>query len=132
MDLNRATTKEEERFERFRTALAGQGKSANTLKAYRSDRQHLARWFVQTNGEPLDLTRLTGIDISDYRLHKQRQGRAASTINRRLAFIKRYTRWANQVKKLAADAGQRCGKCRFCVGRRWRRGAFRNATRVGS
>lgn len=108
--MNRSATEEEQdRLGRFLEALKARGSGENTLKAYRSDWEQFARWYLETNGEPFDLRRLASIDLVDYRSHEQRRGRAAATINRRLAFLKRYVGWADRKDETAPDVAARVG-----------------------
>lgn len=103
----RVTDGEKNRLDRFLAAMQGRGRSPNTLKAYRSDWEKFARWYAETNAEPFDLTRLASIDVADYRAFEQRRGRAAATINRRLAFLKRYARWGDREGELGAETASR-------------------------
>lgn len=102
-----ATDEEKDRLERFLKDLRARRMSGNTLKAYRLDWEQFARWYLETNGEPFDVTRLASIEVADYSSHEQRRGRAAATVNRRLAFLKRYASWANREGEISADAAVR-------------------------
>lgn len=84
---------EEARFEQFSADLRAQGRRAHTLKAYASDWRNFAQWYVEANGEPFDLSRLTALDLTDYREWAASESFAPTTINRRLSFLKQYATW---------------------------------------
>jgi site-specific recombinase XerD len=81
----------------FLTALAGDAKAEKTWRAYRSDLNLFASWFTQTTGDPFAADKLTRIDVRDY---KQRllavEGKAAATVNRRLAALRAFCLWAKR------------------------------------
>lgn len=71
--------------------------SLHTKRGYLADLEHFASWFERVNGESLHPRRLTPTDIKQYKndlLSVER--RKASTINRRLAAISTYARWAQE------------------------------------
>ena len=60
----------------------------NTLRAFTQDMRKFARWFVTANSEPFTVKRVTVRDITDFRDHLRRaEGRAVSTVNRRLGHV---------------------------------------------
>ncbi len=81
----------------FLTALAGDAKGEKTWRAYRSDLTLFATWFTQSTGDAFEATKLTRIDVRDY---KQRllsvEGKAAATVNRRLAALRAFSAWAKR------------------------------------
>lgn len=79
----------------FRDHLLARDCAALTCKGYLSDLEHFARWFEQTNAEALSPQALTPSDIKEYRRFLLTVERyKAATINRRLAAIAAYAKWA--------------------------------------
>ncbi len=91
------TTAEPADITAFLTALAGNAKGEKTWRAYRSDLNLFAAWFTQTTGDAFEARKLTRIDMRDY---KQRllavEGKAAATVNRRLAALRAFCTWAKR------------------------------------
>jgi len=97
------TDAERARFESFLARLAAMGRSGRTLYAYRKDWEEVARWYARANGEPFDLTRLTALDVADYKSAALDQRRSPATVNRRLILVKRYAAYGLETKDLPAD-----------------------------
>lgn len=76
------------------TFLRDQGKATSTIAAYRRDLRHFCTWFRQTSGEPFDPTAVIRRDVADYRAWQQVRGVAPATINRRLAALSGFFKWA--------------------------------------
>ncbi len=89
-----ATEGEKIRLKGFLASLREQGRREATLNSYRQDWKRFSIWYEQTNGEPFDISRLTALDVSDFRGYSLREGYSPATINRRLVFLKRYCRYA--------------------------------------
>jgi site-specific recombinase XerD len=87
------TTAEVQRAEQFWGWLRERGRHNRTIAAYQTDWREFASWYQQTNDEPFDLTRLTALDLNDYRSWGLAQQLAPSTLNRRLGFFKHYAAW---------------------------------------
>jgi site-specific recombinase XerD len=87
------TTAEHGRVDGFWNWLKERGRRNRTITAYQTDWREFAAWYQQTNDEPFDLTRLTALDLNDYRSWGLAQQLAPSTINRRLGFFKHYASW---------------------------------------
>jgi site-specific recombinase XerD len=87
------TTAEVQRAEQFWGWLRERGRRNRTISAYQTDWREFASWYQQTNDEPFDLTRLTALDLNDYRSWGLAQQLAPSTLNRRLGFFKHYAAW---------------------------------------
>lgn len=88
----------------FHTYLTAQDCAALTRKGYLSDMEHFARWFEQTNGEPLTPQAITPSDIKEYRQFLLTVERyKANTVNRRLAAISAYARWALSTGQIHSD-----------------------------
>src|ERR687889_827619 len=81
----------------FLTDLARQPRSEKTWTAYRSDLNLFAAWLTQTTGDAFSATTLTRIDVRDYKQHLLAvEGRAAATVNRRLAALRAFCGWAKR------------------------------------
>ena len=72
----------------FLTELARQEVAEKTIRAYRADLAHLARWFETATGEPFRAAAVTPTDVRDYRAHLVSvERRQPATVNRRLAAL---------------------------------------------
>jgi integrase/recombinase XerD len=79
----------------FLTDLARQDLAAKTIATYKVDLTAFAQWFSATVGEPFSARAVTPTDLRDYRGYLRAvQRRAAATVNRRLAALKAFFRWA--------------------------------------
>jgi site-specific recombinase XerD len=85
----------------FLTDLTREAKAEKTWRAYRSDLTLFATWFTQTTGDPFAAEKLTRIDVRDY---KQRllavEGKAAATVNRRLAALRAFCSWSKRTGRV--------------------------------
>lgn len=83
----------------FRLYLLEADRSERTVAGYLHDLSLFARWFEQSNGEPLSPANLTPSDVREYRQHLLLLHAKPATINRHLAAIRAYGNWAK-------DSGQ--------------------------
>jgi len=84
--------------------LVRQGRSTHTLAAYQSDLAHFASWFLVSNGEEFAAGRATPTDIRGYKSHLQAVKKLApATVNRRLAALKTFFKWAIGRQLVATD-----------------------------
>jgi integrase/recombinase XerC len=75
--------------------LRQQGKSARTVQGYAADLADFARWYHDSFGEDLQVAGVLPRDIEDFKAHLQTVRRAAPrTVNRRLAALSRFFKWA--------------------------------------
>jgi site-specific recombinase XerD len=98
-----ATKDERDRFARFLQELREKGRSPRTLRAYEFDWSQFAGWYVEVNQEPFTLERLAAMDVQDYLTWGRQQGLKATTLNRRLAWLKQYAAWGAQQKVIDPD-----------------------------
>ena len=98
-----ATRQERDRIEAFLDDLKAKGRRPNTVAAHRCDWRKVAAWSVEANGDPFDLARMVSREAAELRESSIRNGRAPATVNRLLAFLVEYTRWAatNDAVRLA-------------------------------
>ncbi len=87
---------EKKRFDQFLQELQERGRSPRTLRAYQFDWSQFAGWYAEVNQEPFTLERLTAMDVQDYITWGRQQGLKATTLNRRLAWLKQYAAWGEQ------------------------------------
>ncbi|MGI9862339.1 tyrosine-type recombinase/integrase [Moorella naiadis] len=69
--------------------------SENTVAAYEYDFKDFARWYAHTTGEDLKPELVTELDLAEYRQYLMRKYKP-STVNRRLAAISKWLKWANK------------------------------------
>jgi site-specific recombinase XerD len=87
----------------FLADLAREGAAPKTLRSYRSDLAHFAGWFAESAGEAFAPAAVTPTDVRDYRAALLTvANRAPATVNRRLAALRRFFRWA-KAQKLVAE-----------------------------
>ncbi len=81
--------------ERFTHFLRQAERSPHTIANYLCDLRTFADWFASTNGEPLALASLTPTDLRDYKRWLVSERRLkVSSMNRHLATLKSFLRWA--------------------------------------
>jgi integrase/recombinase XerD len=92
---------------RFLQDLQRQETSPRTRDAYRLDLLHFAGWFAQTVGETFTPEAVTPTDVREYRGYLMNvEHRQPSTVNRRLAALRRFFQWAKAtglVKELPTE-----------------------------
>jgi integrase/recombinase XerD len=75
--------------------LARQETAPKTRDAYRLDLLHFARWFAEAVGEGFSAEAVTPTDVREYRGYLMNvEHRQPSTVNRRLAALRRFFVWA--------------------------------------
>jgi len=80
---------------RFLAELGREDRAARTIEAYGSDLRAFAEWFASSVSETFAAATITPTDVRDYRSHLQTvAGASPSTINRRLAALRRFCQWA--------------------------------------
>lgn len=90
--------------EAFQSWLLGQGRSERTVKAYVLDVGRFAEWYEMVNGEAFEPSRLTAVDLQDWRRFAIVKKRVSpATWNRRRAALRVFARWAIEVGLLAYD-----------------------------
>src|SRR5918998_4332991 len=81
--------------DRFLKDLERQEASPRTRASYRLDLLHFFRWFEQTVGDASTPESVTPTDVREYRGHLLTvERRRPATVNRRLAALRRFFRWA--------------------------------------
>lgn len=84
-----------EQVDRFLEDLERQEASPRTRISYRLDLLHFFRWFEQTVGDASTPEAVTPTDVREYRGHLLTvERRQPATVNRRLAALRRFFRWA--------------------------------------
>ena len=90
--------------EQFEAELARQSKSTATRRGYLADLRDFASWVQQTYGEPFDPVRLVREDVRAYRAHLLTVKRQRpATINRKLAALGSFCKWAMGVGLIETD-----------------------------
>jgi len=90
--------------DQFRKYLISEDCSLLTVHGYLADLEHFSSWFRQTNGEALTPQCLTPTDVKAYKQHLLVvERRKASTVNRRLAALSAYAKWARKTGQIHSD-----------------------------
>jgi site-specific recombinase XerD len=75
--------------------LQQQGKSTHTVQGYSTDLTDFARWYRESFGEEPRAAAVLPRDVEDYKAYLQTVRKAAPrTVNRRLAALSRFFKWA--------------------------------------
>jgi len=91
----------------FAQHLRDRDRSPATVARYCEELQRFAKWFEQTNGQPLTPAALTMPDVRDYREHGQAVTRSKpGTINARLAAIRAYAAWLVETGQLPSNPAE--------------------------
>jgi len=97
-------------FDRF---LSDNDFSANTRRAFSTDLGKFARWFVQSNQEPFQISRVTTGDVSSFRDHQRREhGQAVATVNRGLVTVRRFFTWLVEEGHLTVNPARKVKELR--------------------
>lgn len=87
--------------------------AADSLKAFGHDLRKFAKWFTDSNREPLTFERVTARDIADCREHLRRDlGQATATVNRCLVTLRRFFGWLIENGHLAANPAKKVKQLR--------------------
>jgi integrase/recombinase XerD len=90
--------------DQFLTRLAQEEAAAKTVANYKSDLGLFARWFRDTTGEDFAAAAVTPTDLRDYRAFLLTAKRSSpATVNRHLAALKRFFRYALAMGWVAED-----------------------------
>lgn len=81
---------------RFVTHLQERDRSPNTIAAYRRDVTGFFAWLEDKVGEPVALAAVTPFDVQKYRDTLVEAGRSPATLNRKLAALRAFFKWAVQ------------------------------------
>ena len=88
---------------KFHKWLEDRYSNSKTIAAYAREIEKFGTWFKETNGEPLSPQSLTPTDIRDYRQHHLARKAKPATVNRMLAAIRIYTKWAMETRQIESD-----------------------------
>jgi integrase/recombinase XerC len=86
----------------FRAELMAKEASSATIKAYILDLNKFKRWYAETVGEKPLLKSIGPLDIAEFKRFLQTQGQKPATINRAIASLRVFFRWAKE-KGLVSD-----------------------------
>jgi len=83
--------------QRFVEHLRSHDRSERTIKSYSSDLKLFAKWFSETNREELTPKSITPIDLREHKRYLlEDRGFKPATVNRRLASISAFCKWAQE------------------------------------
>src|SRR5215207_4685523 len=86
----------------FVMELCRQEVAEKTVRSYRSDLAQFARWFEGSTGDAFRAASVTPTDVRDYKAHLVSvERRRPSTVNRRLAALRRFFLWAKAAGRCA-------------------------------
>ena len=94
-------------FDHFAAHLRAADKAEKTIANYLADLRIFARWFAQTNNEPLTPQVVTPIDLREYRAHLLNVRKLApASINRKLASLRAFLAWARDTGLIEANPAE--------------------------
>ncbi len=93
--------------------LEAERRPAETLRAYTRDVQQFGEWYERANEEQFRIERLAGIDVRDYVRSLVDAGRPPSSINRILAAVRLYVRWAHERGAITDQVMFEVGRVKF-------------------
>lgn len=88
--------------ERYRQYQVSEERSAHTIRAYAVDLRAFHEWFEKDNGQPPTMEEMSAVQIRAWKTAMLDDGRPASTINRRLATLGSFLRWALDERLIAS------------------------------
>ena len=86
----------------FKTWLTSRDRSAHSIRAYLSDVRLFMAWFTQDTREPFTLAAVTATIVQAWRDALEKEALPA-TVNRKLAALATFFRWAGEAKLVADD-----------------------------
>jgi site-specific recombinase XerD len=90
--------------------LQQQGKAQNTVRGYAADLHDFARWYGQHVGGEPEVAGASSGEIEAYKTYlQQKRGAAGRTVNRRLAALSRFFKWAAARELVQRDPTLRVG-----------------------
>src|SRR5215217_6049893 len=90
--------------DQFLSRLVQEEAAAKTVANYKSDLGLFARWFRDTTGEEFAAAAVTPTDLRDYRSYLLTTKQSSpATVNRHLAALKRFFRFAHAQHWVAED-----------------------------
>jgi site-specific recombinase XerD len=75
----------------------------HTVRAYLQDLAGFSTWFASSTGDTFNPQAITPLDIREYKRHLQNQRARPATINRRLAALSTFFRWARSEGLVTSD-----------------------------
>jgi len=84
------------RIEEFTATLARQDRAKLTIRGYRTDLESFRKWYAQSNGAPPNPADITPLDVREFRTFLRQRNLKPQTINRCLAALRSYFRWAHR------------------------------------
>jgi site-specific recombinase XerD len=93
--------------DRFCRFLVRAERSPLTVRVYRSDLEAMAGWFESKNGDSFSPAKITPADLRDYKRWLAGQDLKPASINRKLATLKSFLKWAVDVRLLRTGHGLR-------------------------
>lgn len=88
--------------EDFKKWLIKRDRSAQSIRAYLSDVRQFAAWFVQYTKGPFTLAAVADEHVQDWR-DKLEDEAMPATVNRKLAALSTFFRWASEAKLVPSD-----------------------------
>jgi integrase/recombinase XerC len=91
-------------FSDYKAHLQNEDLADLTIKVYMDDAETFASWFEKQNQEVLEPARVTPSDLRSYRQYLQETLRQkASTVNRKLASLASWLRWAMETEQITSN-----------------------------
>ena len=92
----KTSTLQHDLFAGFEAALQAAGRRPKTIASYRSDWTGYCEWQALNRPRSSALSSLGGATVTAYKASLESSGLTASTVNRKLVFLKRFADWAHR------------------------------------
>jgi integrase/recombinase XerC len=90
--------------EAFLQFLQTEDRAERTIEGYTRDLEKFLAWFEKTTGRKPEPAIITPLDVREYRRHLQSERRLKpASVNRRLAALRVYFRWATETGLIASN-----------------------------
>lgn len=87
-------------FDSFSRHLHSLDRAGRTVAGYLQELELFAEWYSQEHGKPPETETVTPLDIKEWRRFQEEKGLSPATINRRLASLRAYFRWAKETGRI--------------------------------
>ena len=76
-------------YKEYESWLIGDGKSEHTVTGYVRDLKLFAKWYEDSTGDKMEITKINQIDVAEYRNYLMQRS-SANTVNRKIAVVKNF------------------------------------------
>jgi|LFRM01.1.fsa_nt_gb site-specific recombinase XerD len=93
-------------YKEYESWLIGDGKSEHTVTGYVRDLKLFAKWYEDSTGDKMEITKINQIDVAEYRNYLMQRS-SANTVNRKIAVVKNFLDFGIYTGKIEHNAAER-------------------------